>query len=137
MTVLDELTARARAQRDRSNAAETPAVMVSARVPSDSVVDALVRCFGENEHRAMVRFIVDEEEIGYLTRSDLYSFVGPRQRSVGQSGQAGLPGEPRFRVLALRCPISGCGSRRVVMHVDETDPLGCPRHPATLMELGR
>jgi hypothetical protein len=111
-------------------------LVVGGSVSAAAVVDELTDCFGSADDLHAIRLVVDGEDIGFVADIDIQELVGPRLKGIGDADHAAVPGEERFRLLRLRCPVRGCPARYLwAMTFDEADPPACVVHPDRKLEL--
>ncbi len=102
---------------------------------AEQAVQILIEFFGEDDERESVRVVSQGNEIGYLTRTDLYTFVDSTTKGVGIGDHGILPGSGEFRIIELYCPQLGCEQRLLVVSFDEDNRQYCPMHKNTAMEI--
>lgn len=134
MLTLDVLKAKAQ-QTISPPIEEDVTLLLDSDEEVESAVKDLFQYFGEDDKRQAILLIVRGEEVGYLRRIDLYDFVTIGTKGIGSSDHFKLPGEHRFRLLQLRCPIKDCTHRLLVMHFDEDNPPKCAIHPDENLEI--
>lgn len=134
MLTLDVLKAKAQ-QTISPPGEEDVTLLLDSDEDVESAVKDLFKYFGEDDKRQAIRLIVRGEEVGYLRRTDLYDFVPMETKGIGSSDHFKLPGEPRFRLFQLRCPIKDCTYRLLVMYFDKDNPPKCAIHPDENMEI--
>jgi len=131
---LDELRAKARSEPPKGE--HVASLLIDDDDAADAALEGALAYLGADRSRRTLRLVIEGAEVGYLDRSDLYSSVTLRTKSPGDAAHAGLPGQPRYRTIQLRCPIEGCPASPILTATyDEEDPRTCPAHPGTLLEL--
>lgn len=100
---------------------------------ADQLVGHIADYLGADRGRRMVRLRFGDE-IRYLRRADLYSFLDTAAKGFGQGGYAGLPGYPLAGEASdyeFRCPVDGCPDSPVFILAFEEPPI-CYRHRVSL-----
>ena len=97
----------------------------------------LIHFFGENDERQAIQLNVAEEEVGFITRANMYEYARMMSKSIGTADYAALPGAPSFRLIRLRCPVADCPYKVWVMLFQEDNPPKCEHHQGHGMEIAR
>jgi hypothetical protein len=97
---------------------------------------AALLAFREDRRLGVVRVRVGDEILGYLARSDAYSWFHAKTKNFGDYQHSVLMGDPRpdaHRLTMLACPESDCPDNPVVtMAYDPGEPPHCRIHGAVL-----
>lgn len=95
----------------------------------------IFRYFGEDDKRRVIRLVVQDKEVGYIRREDLYDFIAIAEKGIGDSDYAVLPGDidpSIFPVFEYHCPVDGCGKCYLSIH---EQIFKCPIHQEKVMVL--
>ncbi len=137
---LDDFVNRAH-DLDLSPDAQVGSLRLSRDSGVEPAIGALGDYFGGSVDRQAILIVLDDEEKGYLERTDAYEFFPAFNRGFGDSIRAFVPGVaiPAARgaqehpgpagMIKLVCPVSPCPrSPAYVATYDEWDPLVCDMH---------
>ncbi|MFG2858795.1 hypothetical protein ACGFZ9_51245 [Streptomyces mirabilis] len=107
-----------------------PSVMVDDKQDASRALTAALQYFDADDDRQAVTVHLAGEELGLLHRRDAYSLPPPllSTRDYGASDQAALPGDVRYEMINMRCPVTNC-SHRFALILYPLQPPRCPVHP--------
>jgi hypothetical protein len=112
----------------------TPSLDLAQLLPPQKVLAALAEYFGEDDSRDRVAIEIDGVHQGYLSRTSLHKMFTPAARGVGGGAHGSVPGRSKYRLIALKCSVSGCSATKLVAAFDEVNPPACPTHPSGRMQ---
>ncbi|MFI6647429.1 hypothetical protein ACIBI8_07305 [Streptomyces sp. NPDC050529] len=95
---------------------------------------AALQYFDADDDRQAVTVHLAGEEPGLLHRRDAYSLPPPRlnARDYGASDQAALPGDVRYQMITMHCPVTNC-SCSLALILYPFRPPRCPVHPEQML----
>ena len=133
MTKVKDLLSERLEQRDFTGKSET--LRAPREINPARLADALMECFGADETLEAIEVLLDDQPVGYATRTAAYSLAVGLAKSVGIGDYNALPGAPDYKLIVLCYPVSGCGYRLNTMMYDEDHPPVCARHPNQTLEI--
>ncbi len=134
MSNLETLTARLRTTTEHADMVET--LELPSSISSGQAINLLAEYFGTHEESQAAYLVIDDQESGYLLRSDLYDLTSLLFKGIGESGYGALPGQPQYRLIELCCPVLNCSEKLYVMRVPE-QPRYCKVHLDSVMEIAK
>jgi hypothetical protein len=106
-------------------------VLVPASRRHDAM-DGIVGYFGADAERDVIRLVVGDTQVGFVTRTDLLDLVGSSLKGFGFGDSVGatLPGTPNvIEWIELRCPVPDCPTGTYYEMVSDEEPATCSDHP--------
>lgn len=98
-------------------------------IGAPSIVNGLKEYLEKRKKVEVIKLIFDEDEVGYLDRTDFLASALVVITGIGASDGATTPGYSEIvKLIDLCCPVKRCSKRLLVTSYDRDNPPFCDDH---------